>query len=265
MQRMTRATPSASPATNPSLTHMIGRVVLAVLLAGIAAGFVMGVIQHVRLTPLILEAESFERASDIHSHDQAAPAAGATATAPEAGHDHEHGGEEWTPENGWQRTLATTTASAMAGAGFAAILAAISLLSGLRITARSGLIWGLCGFIAVTLAPSAGLPPELPGMPAADLLGRQIWWVGTIAATAAAIYLIAIRPSAWAIAAAAIIILVPHVIGAPVAPHEESKVPPELIAHFVANSIAANAVFWCVIGLFLGYVLDRNAKELYAT
>ncbi|WP_421695191.1 CbtA family protein [Aestuariivirga sp.] len=244
---------------------MIGRVVLAVLLAGIAAGFVMGVIQHVRLTPLILEAESFERASDVHSHDQAAPAAGAATTAPEAGHDHDHGDEGWTPENGWQRTLATTTASAMAGAGFAAILAAVSLLTGLTISRRTGLVWGLCGFLAATLAPAAGLAPELPGMAAADLLSRQVWWVGTIAATAAGIYLLATQTRLWAIVAAAVIILAPHVIGAPVAPHAESLVPPELVARFVANSIAANAVFWCVIGLFLGIVLDRTAKDLYAT
>ena len=39
---------------------MIGRVLLAALLAGIAAGFIMGVIQHVRITPLILEAEVYE-------------------------------------------------------------------------------------------------------------------------------------------------------------------------------------------------------------
>lgn len=248
---------------------MIGRVVLAVLLAGIAAGLVMGAIQHVRLTPLILEAEVFERAGDAagHSHDAATPEPGQPA-AQVQGHDHDHhdhGDEGWTPEDGWQRTLATTVASMMTGAGFAAILAAISLLTGLQITRRNGILWGLCGFIAVTLATGAGLPPELPGMPAADLLGRQVWWVGTIAATAAGIYLIASQSRPWAYTLAALLILAPHVIGAPVAPHEESMVPPELVASFVANSIAANAVFWCCIGLFLGLVLDRTAKDIYAT
>ena len=101
---------------------MIGRVVLAVLLAGIAAGLVMGAIQHVRLTPLILEAEAFERAGapagHSHSHE-AAPAAEAGSetaapSAPEA-HDHDHG-EGWAPADGWQRTLATTvTAECAAG------------------------------------------------------------------------------------------------------------------------------------------------------
>ena len=66
--------------------------------------------RHVRLTPLILEAEAFERASDVHSHDQTAgQAAPGTAAAPEAGseagHDHDHGGDEWTPENGRNNAL----------------------------------------------------------------------------------------------------------------------------------------------------------------
>ena len=250
---------------------MIGRVILAALLAGIAAGIVMGGIQHVRLTPLILEAETYEQASaTMHSHDATAtPEAGSATSAPTdaAGHDHDHGdGDEgWTPQDGLQRTLFTTFASAMTGAGFAAILAAVSLLTGLPITRQNGLVWGLCGFLAVTLATAAGLPPELPGMPVAELLGRQIWWVGTIAATAAGIYLIATQSRPWALALAAVLILAPHVIGAPVAPHEDSLVPPELVARFVANSIAANAVFWCCIGLFLGLVLDRTSKDIYAT
>lgn len=244
---------------------MIGRVVLAVILAGIAAGLFMGAIQHVRLTPLILQAEAFERAGNPHDHaaDTTTPDTGAAETA-DAGHDHDHG-EGWAPENGWQRTLATTVTAAMTGAGFAAVLAGISLLTGIPITRRNGVIWGLCGFLAVTLAPSAGLPPELPGMPEAQLLPRQIWWVSTIAATAAGIYLFATRRESWAMAFAVVLILLPHVIGAPAAIHEQTMVPPGLVATFVANSIAANAIFWICIGLLLGLVLDRTAKDIYAT
>jgi len=244
---------------------MIGRVVLAVLLAGIAAGLVMGVIQHVRLTPLILEAEAFERAGDPASHSHSHDAPGTETDEPAAdGHDHDHG-EGWAPQDGWQRTLATTVTAAMTGAGFGAMLAGLSFLTGLQITRRNGIIWGLCGFLAVTLAPAAGLPPELPGMAAADLFARQVWWVATIAATAAGIYLIATQQRPWALVLAAVLILAPHVVGAPVAPHGEGIVPAELVARFVANSIAANAVFWCIIGLFMGLVLDRTAKDIYAT
>ena len=84
---------------------------------------------------------------------------------PRPRHGHDHGDEGWAPADGWQRTFATTLTAAMTGAGFAAVLAAVSLISGLPITRQNGMIWGLCGFLAVTLAPAMGLPPELPGMP----------------------------------------------------------------------------------------------------
>ena len=246
---------------------MTGRVILAVLLAGITAGLIMGAIQHLRLTPFIMEAEVFEAAGGgaAHTHDHAAPEAGETeAGHSHAGHDHDHG-EGWSPADGWQRTLATTLTAVMTGAGFAAVLAAVSLISGIPITRQNGMIWGICGFLAVTLAPAVGLPPELPGMPAGDLVARQIWWVGTIAATAAGIYLIATRAEAWALAVAILLIGLPHIIGAPAAVHGESAVPPGLAASFAANAIAANAIFWLLIGQFLGLALNRTARDLYAT
>ena len=231
---------------------MIGRVLLAALLAGIAAGLIMGAIQHVRLTPLILEAEIYE--TQGHDHP-----VGVAADEPSPADDG------WAPADGWQRTLATSTTQALAGAGFAALLAGISLLTGLPITRENGVIWGLCGFLAATVAPAAGLPPELPGMPAGDLLERQIWWVGTIAATASGLYLIAVRRGTWAMALAIVLIGLPHIIGAPVPVSHESAVPPHLAASFAANAIAAGAIFWSLIGTFLGLTLDRFAKDVYAT
>ncbi len=225
---------------------MIGRVLLAAILAGIAAGLIMGAIQHVRLTPLVLQAETYE---------QAAPAA--------AGHDHS--AEAWAPAEGWQRTLSTTVTAAMTGAAFAALLAGVSLLAGIPITRRNGAVWGLLGFLAATLAPAAGLPPELPGMPAGDLHMRQLWWIGTIAATAAGLYLIATRRQIWAMTAAVVLIALPHVIGAPIAASHESAVPAGLAAAFAANAIAAGAVFWTLIGLFLGIAIDKFAKGVHAT
>lgn len=230
-----------------------GRVILAALLAGIAAGFIMGAIQHVRLTPLILEAEAYESAGPMvgHAHGSA------------ESHDHDHGDGSWMPADGWQRSFATTLTAAMSGAGFAAVLAAISLLSGLRITRDNAPIWGLCGFLATTLAPAIGLPPELPGMPAGDLAARQIWWVGTIIATGGGLYLLATRRAAWSAGLAAILIALPHLIGAPLPVHTETAVPPALAASFAANAIAANAVFWLLIGYFLAIAFERSAKDIY--
>jgi cobalt transporter subunit CbtA len=226
---------------------MIGRVVLAALLAGIAAGLIMGIIQHVRLTPLILEAERLETPQTVAAHSH--------------GEDHDHGG--WHPADGWQRSLATALTTVMAGAAFAAVLAGISLLSGMAITRRNGMVWGLCGFLAVTLAPAMGLPPELPGMAAGDLTMRQVWWVATVALTAAGIYLIVRRGEAWAVAIALVLIILPHAVGAPPPVHAESTVPAELAARFTANAIAANAVFWLLIGQFVAIALSLAAKDIY--
>jgi cobalt transporter subunit CbtA len=237
---------------------MIGRLVLAALIAGMAAGLIYGGVQHVRTTPLIIAAEVFESAP---AHDHTA-AATTTETAAPA---HEHDAEAWAPADGWQRALSTTLASAITGAGFAILLAGVSLLTGFPITPKNGLMWGLCGFLTVTVAPSAGLSPELPGMPAGDLVSRQIWWVATIIATGAGIFLIAAkRELAW-LAAAVVLIALPHIVGAPQPLTHETAVPAGLAASFVANTIAASAVLWCLIGLFLGIALQKFGKEVYAT
>src|SRR5262249_26995962 len=157
----------------------------------------------VRITPLIIEAEKYEHAGG-HDHNAAGQTAAETATE-----------EASAPEEGLERTLYTTLASVVAGAGFAALLAGVSMLLGMPLTAGNGVLWGMAGFLAINLAPAAGLPPELPGMPPADLFARQIWWVGTILATAIAIGLFTLRHETWAKIAAVILIAFPHLIGAP--------------------------------------------------
>jgi cobalt transporter subunit CbtA len=243
---------------------MIGRLVLAALIAGMAAGLIYGGVQHVQTTPLIIAAEVYETAEPAaHDHGAAAtdPAAPAEAAAPA----HEHDEEEWGPADGWPRTLSTTLSSVIAGAGFALLLAGVSLLTGLPITPKNGLIWGICGFLAATVAPGAGLAPELPGMPTADLVLRQVWWVATIAATGTAIFLIATRRELIWLSAAVVLIALPHIIGAPQPLTHETAVPAGLAASFAANTIAANAVLWCLIGLFLGVALQKFGKDVYAS
>jgi cobalt transporter subunit CbtA len=231
---------------------MTGRVLLAVLLGGIAAGLIMGVIQHVRLTPLILAAEVYEQGGG-HDH-----AAGATETAPATETATEP--EEWAPADGLERSFYTTAASMLTGAGFALVLAGLSFLAGIPLTAGNGAIWGICGFLAASLAPAAGLPPELPGMPAAELGARQAWWLATIAATGLGLYLIASRREAWALVVALVLIALPHVVGAPLPASHETAVPAGLAAQFATSSLAAGAIFWSLIGLFTGIALDRHGK-----
>jgi len=238
---------------------MIGKLVLAALIAGMAAGFIYGGVQHVQTTPLILAAEVYETAP---AHDHGAAATDPAATPAPA---HEHAEEEWAPADGWPRTLSTTLASVITGAGFALLLAGISLLTGVPITPRNGLIWGICGFLAVTVAPGAGLAPELPGMPAGDLVSRQVWWVATITASGIGIFLIATRRELIWLAAAVVLIALPHIIGAPQPLTHETAVPAGLAASFAASTIAASAVLWCLIGLFLGVALQKFGRDAYAS
>ncbi len=246
-------------------TTMLGKIILSTLFAGLLAGFVMAGIQHVRLTPLILAAEVFE-SPETEAIAEATKPCVETMSGMKmcAAVGHEHNPDAWQPEDGWQRTLSTTVASLLTGAGFAVLLAGISLLTNMPITKQNGLIWGLCGFLAVAVAPAAGLSPELPGMPAGDLHSRQLWWLATIAATSVAIYLLAIRPEIWTKILGLALIVAPHIIGAPEAAKTTSAVPATLAAEFASNSLAAAALFWCVLGYLLGHMLDRHQKDIAA-
>jgi cobalt transporter subunit CbtA len=235
---------------------MFGRVLLAAILAGLAAGLVMGVIQHVRLTPLILEAEKYEHVE--HGH-------GATdAEGRPHVESHGHGDQVWSPTDGFERTAFTTLTAMVTGAGFALLLAGISLLARIPITPGNGLIWGLCGFLVVSFSPAIGLPAELPGMPAAGLVVRQGWWIGTIACTGLAIWLVVTQTTWMAHVGAAVLVLVPHIFGAPRPPADETTVPAGLAAEFATSSLGANFVFWILIGLFLALALAKFESDAKA-
>jgi cobalt transporter subunit CbtA len=224
---------------------MIRRVVLAAVLAGIAAGLVMSAIQHWRVTPLILQAESFEVAHVHGEHEH-------------SGDDHGDGGNVWAPADGLERTAFTVLFNVLTGVGFALVAGAASLITRLPLNASTGLMWGLAGFATFMLAPSAGLPPELPGMARSDLASAQAWWWLAVIATAAGIAIIALtRHLAWKAAAIGLIAL-PHLIGAPEA-SGDSAVPAGLANAFAANAIAVSAIFWIVLCVSLGFLLARQA------
>ena len=175
------------------------------------------------------------------------------------GHDHHAG--SWKPAEGWQRTASTAAADIAAGIGFAAVLAGLSVLLNTPITPANGLIWGLVGFLTFSLAPSAGMPPELPGMPAADLLARQLWWWFTAAATGAGLgMMLLLRTRLW-IALGLGVIVLPHIIGAPAPVTHGTAVPALLATSFAANALAAAAIFWLTLGSALGWIMSRTQQQ----
>ncbi len=231
---------------------MIKRIAQTAGFAGLFAAIVLTLLQSLWVSPLILQAETYE----------AGASAGHEPAAAEAAHDHahaaghEHGAEAWAPEDGWQRLLSTGLSNLVVAVGFALMLAGLFTL---RAPGRSwqGLLWGLGGFATFSLAPSAGLPPELPGTEAADLLLRQYWWLGTATATAVGLGLLAFgRDWTWRLAGVPLLAL-PHLVGAPQPEVHVSLAPAALAQEFVVASLLTNALFWSALGLAAAWFHSR--------
>ncbi len=232
---------------------MFRNVVFLAALAGLCAGLVMTAMQITTTVPLILEAETFENSEPAHDH-------GAVTT--EAAHEHDE--EGWAPADGTERTAYTALANVVTGIGFALLLVVASEFAGGIATLRQGLLWGLAGFTAFTLAPGLGLPPELPAMPAADLMARQIWWVATVAATAGGLWLIAFGRATWPAILGVILLVAPHLIGAPQPESHESPIPELLHHQFVVNVTVSNLLFWAVLGGAIALLRSRVMKDVVA-
>jgi cobalt transporter subunit CbtA len=247
---------------------MIVRYLLAALVAGLIAGALQTVVQHAKVVPLILEAEKYEgEAPAAHEHTsglqlsiataaQAQQSTTETTPAAPAAAEEEDGGMPF----GVSRTVGTLMANLVAGAGFALLLMAAAVVSGRSLTLANGALWGAAGWLTFHLLPSVGLPPELPGFPAAELFDRQVWWTATVAATAVALYLIILRREPAAKAAGIVLMLVPHVIGAPQPTDITSNVPAILAAEFAVATLSAGLLFWIVLGLAMGAINDRWVK-----
>lgn len=232
---------------------MLKSLLASALAAGLAAGLVAAALQLALLVPLIGEAELYEDGTLSHfAMSGEAHAGGHGAEA----HAHDHG-----DEGGMMRHILTVVMTAATYTGFALLLVACFALAerfGLaRIDARNGLIWGLCGFAATQLLPALGLAPELPGAAAAEVADRQLWWLGTAAATAAGLAIVALAPG-WLRLAGVAVIALPHLVGAPHLHEYAGVTPPELAALFAARVLVVGAVAWCVLGWLAGRLWARE-------
>ena len=241
---------------------MLRRILTTALAAGILAGVVISAVQVFTTTPLILHAEEYENAAAAAPPTGFVPASFVLVHGDAAGDGH-HGPAPatWAPEDGAERVIYTALSNIIAGVGFALILTASFVLAGRRVDGRTGVLWGAAGFAVFTLAPSIGLPPELPGTAGGDLVARQTWWFLTVACTCGSLWLFVFRPAAWAKAAAVTLLLVPHAIGAPHPGELTRSVPPELAAQFAAVSIGVSAVFWTMLGWIAGTVFERLGRS----
>lgn len=215
---------------------MFLRIVITALAAGLIGGIAVSLLQAVGTTPLILEAETYETAAN-----------GAAAAR-----GHADGID-------WERTFFTLLANVLMATGFAALLAAAFTVLEREVDAAHAVGWGLAGFAAFAFIPAIGLPPELPGMVAADIAARQFWWWSSAIANCAGLALLVFAPRPGWKALGGLAMLLPFLLGAP---HPgpaagAGAVPPELAARFVTVSLGTGLAFWLILAVSAAWSFRR--------
>ena len=233
----------ASPAT-----EMFTRILTSALFAGAAAGLMAALLQLVFVQPVLLHAELYESGQLVHFGAEKAVSA-----------HQDVGGLD--PVRDGLSVLFTM----MIYTGYALLLVAVMSVAESRnaeITARTGIVWGLAGFFVVHLAPGFTLAPEVPGVAAADVYARQVWWFATVATAAVAVWLVAFGSGwiAWGVAVA--LLLAPHLIGAPEPEAFSGPVPTEIGALFASRAFGVGMAAWVLLGCFAGYFWQREGARL---
>lgn len=224
---------------------MFTRILTSALFAGFAAGLIAAVLQLVFVQPVLLHAELYETGTKLHFGTE-----GSVSHGPAFAFDVIRDG-------------LSILFSALIYTGYSLMLVAAMALAderGIKITARKGILWGLAGFITVQFAPAISLPPEVPGNAAADVAARQVWWFSTIAVTGIAMALIAFGQSWKAWGAAIVLLLLPHVIGAPHPDTFTGTTPPELGSLFASRALGVGLSTWVLLGLFAAYFWQREGN-----
>lgn len=228
---------------------MTKNLLSSAVFAGLIAGLFAALLQFIFVIPLLLEGELYETGARVHFATD-----GTTQS------------EKGAPSLGgeWGRHLMTIGFNIVTYAGYGLLMVAAMGFArdrfGSPLSAKLGLVWGLCGFIAIQLAPAMGLPPELPGTIAAELGPRQAWWTGTILATAIGLALIAFSGDLMKQAVGLILILLPHFIGAPHLDTYYGIAPPELSSEFATASLGVAALGWSLLGYFCAYFFLRGEE-----
>lgn len=255
-------------------TDMNMKAVASAVIAGAVAGLIAALLQLWLVQPVLLHAELYESGQLTHVADASGHDHG-----DEAGHDHAHDAPDHAVADHAEAAPAADHAAPAHGgfqidpprdglsvlfsillyAGYGLLMLAVVLFTmsrGRVFTLRDGILWGIAGFLSVQFIPAIGLAPELPGMAAAELSARQLWWTGTVIASAAALWLIAFGRNWAAWGAAIVLLLLPQIIGAPAPAEFTGPTPPELAAEFGARALGVGLAGWVTLGLMLFWLLS---------
>ena len=238
------------------------RIIYSAVLVGMATGLLLSLMQIVSVNPIIFQAETYEISE-----------AGTSVAEGHETHDHDHDSGGWAPEDGAERNVYTALANISAGIGYGAILLALMsqfwLPKQRLISPQHSLLWGIAGFAAFYLAPAIGLPPEIPGIQAAAVEHRQIWWVLTVVCAGIGLGIVAwAQPKLKAVGL--VFLAIPYAVGAPSHPGPEFEHPDpaavealiELHHRFIITSGIVNLLFWIALGLACGTAFNRWFKPV---
>ncbi|WP_411877781.1 CbtA family protein [Polaromonas sp. YR568] len=247
------------------------RLIWAALATAVVVGSVQTGVQRWQAAPLILAAEVYEEQkaeAPAPAAPVAAPAAHAHAegTAP-----HEHGtAKEWEPANGAERTGWTWVANMLHAFSMALLLFAVmgvwlyrrgSAVASLRL---AGLV-AAAGWLSFHFWPSLGLHAEVPGMEAAPLQARQLWWVLAVASAAGACAVAGFARASWRWLVVAALLALPFVVGAPklqgdalagFGPEAHAALE-QLGTQFIWATTWVSLSFWVSLGLVGGLAFQR--------
>ena len=260
---------------------MFSKAIKAVILSGFLGGIVASGVQMLKVVPLIIQAENYEfkelgqqniqkKYGEIIKNDLGESTNTNTKNfrnesdlsikSSEIIHDHQEG--IWIPGDGLERNFYTVIFNITSGIAYALMLVAVYLLRGKSVNIKSGIFWGAAGFLVFSLAPSLGLPPELPGMTAAVLEERQLWWLFTVIFAAVGIGIISESKSISPKILAIVFLVLPQIIGAPHPYVFKNPIPTELSTQFVISSLLTSALFWILVGAFSGYFFQKRVQKL---
>ena len=220
---------------------MLWRLIVAALSAGLAAGCVVLLAQMASVLPLIHLAEHLETGAPLAAY---APPEGLFAIALSD------------PE----RLLGTFAFDVLGGVAFALIVGAAMSYSPKPLNWRTGLVWGLAGWAAAALAPAISQPPLPPGVTFVDLEDRQLWWVATVVATIAGLALAAFSPLKAMKALGAVLLVAPHLVGAPGGADDLATIPGDLARDYALASLMSTFLFWMTLGAVAGHLLGAPRK-----
>ena len=246
---------------------IFSRIIYSAVLIGLVAGMLLSGMQILGVNPIIFAAESYEIVEAEAAVDN------------QARHDHgahDHGQSAWSPEDGAERTSYTILSNITAGIGFAAILLALMsqfwLSKNRNISWLQGACWGLAGFAALYLAPGIGLPPEIPGVTAAPIHNRQLWWVFTVLSVSTGLGIVAftavkIKPVGLVFLAMPYIVGAPHMDGPTFSHPDPGAVAAltQLHQQFIVISGISNLIFWLILGVACSFAFNRWLRRVGST